>query len=105
MASGSAIEGPAAVLSFLAHVTIDFRSEALVNEALLLAIRCGWIGHKSFSFDYEIRASVDRRLVVEAMSVQVCYDYETKRSLAVPDELRRNLEAFEARSLARGARA
>ena len=79
----------------LAHVTIDFRSEALVNEALLLGIRCGTIGTKSFTFEYQIREASGPRLVVEASSVQVCYDYDTKRSLVVPDELRRSLEAFE----------
>ena len=85
----------------LANVHIDFRSEALVNETLILAIRCGWIGTKSFTFEYEIREKSGARLVVEASSVQVCYDYETKQSLAMPAELRRNLEAFEDRSLER----
>ena len=89
----------------LAHVTIDFRSEALVNEVLLLGIRCGAIGTKSFTFEYQIREKSGGRPVVEASSVQVCYDYEAKRSLAMPDDLRRQLETFERRSLTRGARA
>jgi acyl-CoA thioester hydrolase len=83
----------------LAHVTIDFRSEALVREVLVLAIRCGGIGTKSFTFEYEIRERDSGRLVVEASSVQVCYDYTAKRSVPVPDELRRGLEAFEGREL------
>ena len=41
------------------------------------------------------------RIIVEATSVQVCYDYELKRSLPVPAELRRRMEAFEGRTLAR----
>jgi acyl-CoA thioester hydrolase len=85
----------------LAHVSIDFRSEALVRELLVLAIRCGSIGTKSFSFEYQIREASSDRLVVEASSVQVCYDYEAKRSIPVPDELRQRLEAFEGRPLAR----
>ena len=83
----------------LAHVSIDFRSEALVREVLTLAIRCGGIGTKSFTFDYEIRERDSDRLVVEASSVQVCYDYTAKQSVPVPDELRRGLEAFEGRDL------
>jgi acyl-CoA thioester hydrolase len=89
----------------LAHVTIDFRSEALVQEVLVLAIRCGSIGTKSFTFEYEIREKHSGRLVVEASSVQVCYDYETKRSIPVPDALRRQLEEFEGRGLSRGPQA
>jgi len=85
----------------LAGVKIDFRSEALVRETLELAIRCGWVGNKSFGFEYEIREKTSQRLVVEASSVQVCYDYTARRSVAVPDDLRKRLETFEGRSLAR----
>jgi len=87
----------------LANVTIDFRSEALVNEQLEVAVRCEWIGTRSFAFAYEIREKSSRRLVVEAVTVQVCYDYEAKRSLPMPAELRRQLEAFEGRALAKPA--
>ena len=85
----------------LAGVKIDFRSEALVSERLAIGIRCDWIGTKSFAFGYEIREPVSGRVVVEATSVQVCYDYAAKRSMHVPDELRRRLEHYEGRSLAR----
>lgn len=87
----------------LAHVTIDFRSEALVSEVLEVGIRCEWIGSKSFAFIYEIRERATRRLVVEATSVQVCYDYADKRSIPVPPELARKLESLEGRPLARAA--
>ena len=85
----------------LAHVTCDFRAEALVNEVLDLGIRCEWIGVKSFAFVYEIRERQTRRRVVEATTIQVCYDYATKQSLPVPAELRRQLETFEGRALDR----
>ena len=87
----------------LAHVTIDFRSEALVNETLEIATRCEWIGTRSFAFGYEIREPKSRRLVVEAETVQVCYDYEVKRSVPMPAGLRRQIEAFEGRALSKGA--
>jgi acyl-CoA thioester hydrolase len=89
----------------LAHVSIDFRSEALMDEVLLLCVRCDWIGGKSFGFAYEIREQQSGRLVVEATSVQVCYDYDLKQSIPMPPGLRRAVEAFEGRSLARETRA
>jgi acyl-CoA thioester hydrolase len=89
----------------LAHVRCDFRSEALMAEVLEIAIRCAWIGSKSFAFTYEIREQATKRLIVEAESVQVCYDYEAKTSIAVPQELRRAFEAFEGRKLDRTASA
>jgi acyl-CoA thioester hydrolase len=87
----------------LAHVTVDFRSEALVSEALTAAIRCEWIGQKSFAFAYEIRERGSGRLVVEATSIQVCYDYASKQSIPMPADLRRKLEALEGRRLERAA--
>jgi acyl-CoA thioester hydrolase len=87
----------------LAHVTVDFRSEALMDEILHAAIRCDWIGNRSFGFAYEIREAGSLRLVVEATSVQVCYDYDAKQSIPMPPELRSGLEAFEGRSLGREA--
>jgi acyl-CoA thioester hydrolase len=88
----------------LAHITIDFRSEALVNETLLLGCRCVKIGAKSFTFEYEIRERATGRLSVEATTVQVCYDYSTKTTIAVPAELRRAIEQLEGRSLSEVAR-
>jgi acyl-CoA thioester hydrolase len=89
----------------LAGVHIDFRSEALVSEVLEIGIRCDWIGNKSFAFGYAIHEKRTLRLVAEATSVQVCYDYEAKRSITVPRDLRGKIEAYEGRSLARTDRA
>ena len=85
----------------LAHVSIDFRSEALVSEVLEVGIRMEWIGTKSFAFVYQVWEKSTRRSVAEATTVQVCYDYAAKRTLPVPDELRRRAEAFEGRALGR----
>ncbi len=86
----------------LAHVTCDFRSEALVDEVLEVGLRCDRLGGKSFDFVYEIRERASGRVVVEARTVQVCYDYDAKRSIPMPAELRGRIEAFEGRAL--GAR-
>ena len=88
----------------LARVECDFRSEGQMNEVLELHIRSPWIGGKSFAFEYEIREQQTQRPVVEAKTVQVCYDYAAKRSVPIPDELRSALERFEGRSLARTVR-
>ncbi len=84
-----------------ARVEVDFRSEALMHETLELRIRCSFVGHKSFGFDYEIRESTSARLVVAATSVQVFYDYASKTSVPCPDDMRRQLESFEGRPLTR----
>ena len=85
----------------LAQVVCDFRSEALVNEVLMLGVRLDWIGTRSFAFVYEIWEKTSGRTVVEASTVQVCYDYEAKRTLVMPEPLKKALESFEGRSLTR----
>jgi acyl-CoA thioester hydrolase len=88
----------------LAHVDIDFRSEALMRETLELCIRCSFVGRKSFGFEYEIREPRTQRLVVNARSVQVFYDYAAKASIPCPGDMRERLEAFEGRPLPKEVR-
>lgn len=79
----------------LAHVTIDFRSELLVNEVAIVGIRCDRIGTKSFSFTYEVWEKESERLVAEGRTVQVCYDYAVKGTIPMPADLRKKIERLE----------
>jgi acyl-CoA thioester hydrolase len=74
----------------LARVEIDFRSELRSGEDLQIASRCSDVGTKSFRLEH--RLTVGERLVAEATSVLVSYDYERGESAAVPDDLRRRLQ-------------
>ena len=73
----------------LARVEIDFRSELHMNDEIEIRTRCSRVGTKSFELEHEIR-TVDR-VVAEAKSVLVGYDYATKSSVQLPDETRRRL--------------
>ena len=73
----------------LARVEIDFRSELRAGEDVEVRTRCSRIGTKSFDLEHEIAA--DGRVVAEAKSVLVSYDYELGESVPVPDELRERL--------------
>ncbi len=74
----------------LARVEIDFRSELRSGEHLQIASRCSHVGAKSFRLDHRLTAG--ERLVAEATSVLVSYDYERGESVPVPDDLRRRFE-------------
>ena len=73
----------------LARVEIDFRSELRNGEDVEVRTRCARIGTKSFVLEHVI--SAEGRVVAEAKSVLVSYDYERGESVPVPDELRRRL--------------
>lgn len=73
----------------LARVELDFRSELRAGEEVEVRTRCSRIGTKSFQLEHVI--SANGRVVAEAKSVLVSYDYERGESLSVPDELRARL--------------
>jgi acyl-CoA thioester hydrolase len=74
----------------LARVEIDFRSELRAGEEVEVQTRCSRIGTKSFDLEHVIEAG--GRVVAEARSVLVSYDYERGESVPVPERLRARLE-------------
>ncbi len=75
----------------LARTEIDFRSPVRFGEEVEIGVRPARIGTKSFELEYELRS--DGRLVAEARSVLVGYDYARGESVEVPERWRRRLEA------------
>jgi acyl-CoA thioester hydrolase len=75
----------------VARIEIDFRSPAGLGEEIDVGVRAGRFGTKSFDLTYELRAG--ERLLAEAKSVCVGYDYETGETVAIPDDWRTRLAA------------
>src|SRR4051794_35846448 len=73
----------------LARTEIDFRSELHFGDVVEIGVRVGRIGNKSFDLEYELRA--DGRLVAEAKSVLVGFDFELRQSAAIPEHWRKRL--------------
>jgi acyl-CoA thioester hydrolase len=92
-----AVEDLEQLAVIVANVNVDFRSPALFGETLEIGARVPRVGTKSFEMEHEIRAD-NGRLVAEAGSVLVTYDYDGGAPMPVPNDWRRRLEAFDARS-------
>jgi acyl-CoA thioester hydrolase len=75
----------------LARVEIDFRAELQSGDEIEVRSRCSRVGTKSFDLEHEIWAA--DRLVAEAKSVLVGYDYDVGASVPLTDNLRRTLAA------------
>ncbi len=75
----------------LARTEIDFRSPLVFGETVAIAVRPSRVGTKSFELEYELRAG--DRLVAEAKSVLVGYDYDVAQSVEVPERWRRRLRS------------
>lgn len=79
----------------IARVEIDYKSPVLHNETLLVGCRVSEIGGASIKMDYRVEAKADGRLVCEAKSVMVTFDYALNRPVRVTDEWREKMEAFD----------
>jgi acyl-CoA thioester hydrolase len=83
--------GVAEITMILARVEIDFRAQLDAGEELEIGVRPVRLGTKSFELEYELRAA--GRVVAEARTVLVGYDYDANVSIEIPDEWRRSLAA------------
>ena len=63
-----------------------------MGEEVEVRSRCSRVGAKSFDLEHVIAAS-GGRVVAEAKSVLVSYDYKLGASTLVPDALRERLQA------------
>lgn len=79
------------ITMILARVEIDFRAQAGVGDELEIGVRPSRYGGKSFDLEYELRSG--DRVVAEARTVLVGYDYAAGATKELPDEWRRSLAA------------
>ncbi len=79
----------------LARVEIDFRSPIHLGEEVYVGVRLTRVGRRSFHFAYELREGATGRLLAEATSVQVMYDYEKKTPIDIPPDFYARIKALE----------
>jgi acyl-CoA thioester hydrolase len=84
-------KGADASAMILARVEIDFRAPLRTGDELEIGVRPVGVGTKSFELEYEIRSG--NTVAAEARTVLVSFDYETGRSVEVPQAWREALAA------------
>jgi acyl-CoA thioester hydrolase len=91
----------------LAALNVDFRSPIHFGDRVGIGTRVDWIGNSSLSMSHEMTAEGQdedaERVVAEAGTVLVAYDYETERPIRVPDAWRSAFATHEGRDLDRPA--
>ena len=75
----------------LARVEVDFRAPLQVGDEIEIGVRPAKVGEKSFELEYEVRAG--QTVAAGAKTVLVSYDYETGRSVEMPQSWREALAA------------
>jgi len=77
----------------LLETSCTFRAPARFGETVTVWTRVSRLGIKSFDFEY--RLITERGEIAVGRSVQVCYDYEKQRSIAMLAAWREAILAFE----------
>ena len=83
----------------LAELTARYHTPARLGDDLIVGCRVTELRRSSFLMEHEIRHAHTDQLIFEMNSVQVMFDYESGKSVPIPDERRRQIEEFEGRSL------
>jgi len=83
----------------LARVELDFRSPIMFGEDVEVATQVDRIGQSSIAMSHRLTAGANGRLVGEAQSVLVTYDYAIAKPMPVPDDWRQRIGAYEGRPL------
>jgi acyl-CoA thioester hydrolase len=77
----------------VAEATVQFRSAAMIGDPLDIEITTREIRTRSWTWQFRIVDRRDERLVAEGSTVQVYYDYEARKAMPIPDDVRALLEA------------
>lgn len=83
----------------MARIELDLRSPVKLGEVVRIELRTDWVSRSSFGMSYRLTETGSGRLVAEARTVAVTYDWATERSMPVPDALRERFRQVEGREL------
>ena len=79
----------------LARVEIDYRSPAGIDDDLVIGARVTRLGGASFDMQYRIAEKKSGRLVAEAKTVQVAFDYRLNKVRRLEAEVVDKVRKFD----------
>lgn len=72
----------------IARAECDYRAPAVFGDELEIALTVGVVGRSSFTLVYAITEVQSGRAVAEGRTVMVSYDYQSGKSVPLPDDTR-----------------
>jgi acyl-CoA thioester hydrolase len=82
----------------LASVQCTFRQQVRFPDAVWIGARMTRMGASSMRVTHQIISETQQRVVAEGESGVVYFDYKNQRPIAIPDEVRRRIEAAEGKT-------
>ena len=78
----------------VAEASVKYVSEAMIGDELEIEMTTTEIRTKAWVWSYTIREAGTGRVVAEGKTVQVMYDYQARKTMPIPAELRAPLGAI-----------
>lgn len=85
--------GPRGEGFILARAEVDFRAQARDGDRLEVGLGLAGFGNTSATYEYEVLDLADRRLIAEARTVQVWFDYDAARPVPLTDPVKAKLSS------------
>jgi len=72
----------------LARTEIDYHKPLYLKDQLYATVECTKTGTKSFDLSYALFTSNSNKkiAIAKAKTTMVCYNYQTKKTIAIPEE-------------------
>jgi acyl-CoA thioester hydrolase len=86
-----AVVGSADAPFILAEATVRYVRPAMIGVPLDIEVRTSEVRNKAWVWQYRILDARDDAVVAEGQTVQVMYDYEARRSIDIPADVRAGL--------------
>lgn len=82
----------------MARIEIDYKDAIEYDDEVIIYTRCSKLGSKSFELSWLLtksRYGNVETVAAEGKSVIVCYDYQTKKAIEIPNAYRQKLEQYD----------
>jgi acyl-CoA thioester hydrolase len=77
----------------MSDVGIEFRTEAFYGDTLVVNVAAGDFSRASFAIYYELRQLKNDVVVARAKTGMICYNYQLKKVVSIPEEAKARLGA------------
>jgi acyl-CoA thioesterase FadM len=77
----------------MSDVGIQFKNELFYGDVVIASVTAGAFSKVAFDLYYKLERKGDKNLLVAAAKTgMVCFDYEKRKTVAVPEKVRQKLE-------------
>lgn len=88
---------PTTIGPILAKIECNYKRQLHFPDTVRIGTRITKLGRTSLTMEHAIVSLAQNAIVAESISVIVVFNYQTQRPTAIPEEVRRLIEAVESR--------